>query len=100
MNSSQQLHWEHRTSVRLTNFINNIAASSFVKTGADGVVEPYSEIVVEVDLVRAVNCSKMGSIWAWSASRRTDLDNNLSSCLLYTSPSPRDRTRSRMPSSA
>ena len=25
---------------------------------------------------------------------------NLSNCLLYTSPSPRDRTRSRMPSSA
>ena len=29
------------------------------------------------------------------------IDNlNLSDCLLYTSPSPRDRTRSRMPSSA
>ena len=27
-------------------------------------------------------------------------DNNLWICLLYTSPSPRDRTRSRMPSSA
>ena len=26
-----------------------------------------------------------------------DINNN---CLLYTSPSPRDRTRSRMPSSA
>ena len=26
--------------------------------------------------------------------------NGLESCLLYTSPSPRDRTRSRMPSSA
>ena len=25
---------------------------------------------------------------------------NLTNCLLYTSPSPRDRTRSRMPSSA
>ena len=25
---------------------------------------------------------------------------NLNACLLYTSPSPRDRTRSRMPSSA
>ena len=25
---------------------------------------------------------------------------NLNTCLLYTSPSPRDRTRSRMPSSA
>ena len=29
-----------------------------------------------------------------------DKDALLSSCLLYTSPSPRDRTRSRMPSSA
>ena len=27
-------------------------------------------------------------------------DNGLGTCLLYTSPSPRDRTRSRMPSSA
>ena len=29
-----------------------------------------------------------------------DLKNQLKPCLLYTSPSPRDRTRSRMPSSA
>ena len=29
-----------------------------------------------------------------------DRSINLESCLLYTSPSPRDRTRSRMPSSA
>ena len=28
------------------------------------------------------------------------LDDPFDSCLLYTSPSPRDRTRSRMPSSA
>ena len=27
-------------------------------------------------------------------------DSSLNACLLYTSPSPRDRTRSRMPSSA
>ena len=30
----------------------------------------------------------------------TDLDGNYFICLLYTSPSPRDRTRFRMPSSA
>ena len=30
----------------------------------------------------------------------TDQSTLLSTCLLYTSPSPRDRTRSRMPSSA
>ena len=29
-----------------------------------------------------------------------DSKNQLCNCLLYTSPSPRDRTRSRMPSSA
>ena len=28
------------------------------------------------------------------------MENNLSDCLLYTSPSPRDSRRSRMPSSA
>ena len=31
---------------------------------------------------------------------RQVLDGLVSDCLLYTSPSPRDRTRSRMPSSA
>ena len=30
----------------------------------------------------------------------TDQPNIPNTCLLYTSPSPRDRTRSRMPSSA
>ena len=29
-----------------------------------------------------------------------DMKSHLKTCLLYTSPSPRDRTRSRMPSSA
>ena len=29
-----------------------------------------------------------------------EFEDNLLTCLLYTSPSPRDRTRSRMPSSA
>ena len=32
--------------------------------------------------------------------RQTDINLPGNSCLLYTSPSPRDRTRSRMPSSA
>ena len=45
-----------------------------------------------------------GSIAGWTSGLSSDADLmfygcNLS-CLLYTSPSPRDRTRSRMPSSA
>ena len=34
------------------------------------------------------------------ASIRQHIDGDVMVCLLYTSPSPRDRTRSRMPSSA
>ena len=33
-------------------------------------------------------------------NNRSNIKHNLKTCLLYTSPSPRDRTRSRMPSSA
>ena len=36
----------------------------------------------------------------WSALIPADIMSLAEGCLLYTSPSPRDRTRSRMPSSA
>ena len=36
----------------------------------------------------------------YARRKRKNYDFILTSCLLYTSPSPRDRTRSRMPSSA
>ena len=38
------------------------------------------------------------SVWQTGSGTQTNM--NLNDCLLYTSPSPRDRTRSRMPSSA
>ena len=40
------------------------------------------------------------SVYFTNSSTGTILCNASMSCLLYTSPSPRDRTRSRMPSSA
>ena len=36
----------------------------------------------------------------WPGESLVSKDIKIKSCLLYTSPSPRDRTRSRMPSSA
>ena len=49
---------------------------------------------IETDLLDFLN-------WLQKDPRFSDLDYKLSyHCLLYTSPSPRDRTRSRMPSSA
>ena len=41
--------------------------------------------------------------WGYKDNRERwvdELDKHFENCLLYTSPSPRDRTRSRMPSSA
>ena len=41
-----------------------------------------------------------GRILNIDAANNFTTSANYTSCLLYTSPSPRDRTRSRMPSSA
>ena len=41
----------------------------------------------------------LGGSWFWFFLR-VDVYSEAQPCLLYTSPSPRDRTRSRMPSSA
>ena len=45
---------------------------------------------------------QMGGIKTFSPNKLMDsgFSEALADCLLYTSPSPRDRTRSRMPSSA
>ena len=46
--------------------------------------------------------NKLLGLWVAEKLGKTgaDADAYAKSCLLYTSPSPRDRTRSRMPSSA
>ena len=43
---------------------------------------------------------KDGGTWKFKMTELERVADNLGVCLLYTSPSPRDRTRSRMPSSA
>ena len=43
------------------------------------------------------NGRALAKVWSNAKKSKTA---HLLSCLLYTSPSPRDRTRSRMPSSA
>ena len=57
---------------------------------------PYGEEVVGIYAIRDAEDIPEGKrikIWRERA-------NDVKVCLLYTSPSPRDRTRSRMPSSA
>ena len=68
-----------------------------VSKGCGKVAAPYlirAKAKAEADRIRIVS----------EALREAAVKNNLpivyKDCLLYTSPSPRDRTRSRMPSSA
>ena len=66
-----------------------------------GLLDP----VAAAALGDAVACTGAGGIAAGVAERlaggaTADAHHELVPCLLYTSPSPRDRTRSRMPSSA
>ena len=68
-----------------------------------------TEKAVWVDESRCIGCRYCAHVatntfvvdddYGRSRAIRQDGDN-LETCLLYTSPSPRDRTRSRMPSSA
>ena len=55
----------------------------------------YSVINGKVRVIRFFSKALVGAQLNWSARKK-----ECYGCLLYTSPSPRDRTRSRMPSSA
>ena len=86
-------------------------ASFFVCILIAFLVNRFSPTVYEVNSIIGPVEDKRSSILgsndmfsglgALAESRNLENDiNSLNSCLLYTSPSPRDRTRSRMPSSA
>ena len=57
-------------------------------------------ILEEADFVRLLELLGAASLLREWALDRDEEAPQLCACLLYTSPSPRDRTRSRMPSSA
>ena len=59
--------------------------------------ELYWEGLRRTDLVRFNKFTNSSYLWPFKGNEQTGVGVD---CLLYTSPSPRDRTRSRMPSSA
>ena len=50
--------------------------------------------------VETGKAAPVNEILAIIGNKEEDISDLIKACLLYTSPSPRDRTRSRMPSSA
>ena len=61
--------------------------------GGNGYTEDYP-------MARMYRDARIGTIGAGTSEIMRDIIAKIIICLLYTSPSPRDRTRSRMPSSA
>ena len=78
--------------------IVNPEKSFLIKEDVSEVVVPAfeGEMGILKDHISIISFLKPGIIKILSKSG----DENYYVCLLYTSPSPRDRTRSRMPSSA
>ena len=76
--------------------IESVKAASDILSPLDGEIVEINEMLV--DEPSKVNDDPMGDAWFFKI--KPDNSEQINDCLLYTSPSPRDRTRSRMPSSA
>ena len=84
--------------------------SSVVDSGAGGDVTGVSDVgglVGQLEISTIDSSAALGAVMADSIVgglvgdiQDSAITNTFATCLLYTSPSPRDRTRSRMPSSA
>ena len=85
----------------------NFSGSDFAKYRTSRMKEGISAQTInhELSYLRAV-FNELSRLEEWegdnplSKVRKIKIDETELACLLYTSPSPRDRTRSRMPSSA
>ena len=63
--------------------------------------DDFTENIIDVDVSREMENSFLEYAYSVIYSRALpDARDGLKPCLLYTSPSPRDATLSRMPSSA
>ena len=70
------------------------------QTVSDDNFKRFTNCAVEVLSVDASQVTREASFADDLDADSLDLVELVMACLLYTSPSPRDRTRSRMPSSA
>ena len=82
-------------------WLSGIAAlTCLIVVGADGAMAQDMPAEYQAVLKTLGKTGDFGSSVLKVNIPRSDLRVTIGGCLLYTSPSPRDRTRSRMPSSA
>ena len=75
-----------------------ISAECYGPNGASRMLNEEQKIINIVNNYTNISYNFGPTLLSWLEKHDPDAYHNI--CLLYTSPSPRDRTRSRMPSSA
>ena len=78
----------------------NIDLGKVFAIGASNGSALVNELGINVDFLRGIGPIASQLLLNQSPSKSIESLSVYQVCLLYTSPSPRDRTRSRMPSSA
>ena len=95
--------------IRGTRYNMGVVLRALLDAGADQIGDPTQCHAVAIDarapkfdggICTRVDCVSLGLVVNREGERFYDEGEDFWPCLLYTSPSPRDRTRSRMPSSA
>ena len=80
-------------------YVFHLAAQSYPRTSFDAPLDTLdTNILGTARLLEAIRACGLNPIIHVCSS--SEVYGRVSACLLYTSPSPRDRTRPRMPSSA
>ena len=89
---------------------NALSGNTITITSTSGNSQTVTLTIEEIceerfDRIRGIFYNKFGALQTLWLTKKSTISTkiqseNFKSCLLYTSPSPRDRTRSRMPSSA
>ena len=92
---AKKLHLKEHKIIDI-DFMKNLYGNSNVLTSKKRKIPTKFEYSIVVPIRNAVFLS-IASAWAFTLNASLVV---YGACLLYTSPSPRDRTRSRMPSSA
>ena len=91
-------------SMNLIDGLDGLASGISILASAALVVISLAVQEMFSTLFAATVCGSTAAFFYWNVSKRKiflgDSGSMWMGCLLYTSPSPRDRTRSRMPSSA
>ena len=95
---SLELHKKHKGKIEVVSKIEVTTTDDLSRVYSPGVAAPCLAIAENVE--EAYNLTIKGNTIAVVSDGTAVLGLGNIGCLLYTSPSPRDRQKSRMPSSA